>query len=144
MLPETEPLDQTPERTASLPTPRQSPDNWGPLAVVPAPPISHDALMMGRLRITDKCAFVEADSRNWLLLWPSDRVAWDPGRRVVLFHNPDGTRVELLDGLRAKVGGDGKSGEDLPEDWADSIDWIERPDASCPLEARWMVAGFTD
>lgn len=117
---------------------------WGPLAVVPPSRGFGEALAAGTLHITDTCVFLEeAGDDLALLVWPADRTTWNADERAVIFENVDGSTVWLRDGERVTFGGGGDSVAEsgIPgEEWANRTEWISRPAASCPIDARWTVA----
>ncbi len=118
-------------------------DAWGPLAVVPPAQGYGAALAGGTLHITDACVFLEeAGGDPALLVWPADRTRWDGTARAIHFTNFDATEVTMGDGDRVTFGGGGDSTAEggLPgAEWVERLEWVARPDASCPIDVRWSV-----
>lgn len=117
--------------------------DWGRLAVVPPAQGSGDALNTGTLRITEACVVLEtAGGETELLVWPADRTRWDPTAGAIGFTNADGTEVTLRDGELVSFGGGGDGTAESGvsgEEWVARVDWVARPDPSCPMEIRWWV-----
>ena len=118
------------------------PVDWGPLAVVPTAG-GDQALNTGTLRTTQSCVFLETGGgESELLVWPADRTRWDAAADAIGFTNSDGTEVTLRDGEPVSFGGGGDStaeGGVSGEEWLARVDWVARPDPSCPMEIRWYV-----
>lgn len=121
---------------------RGGPVDWGPLAVVPIAG-GEEALNTGTLRITQSCVFLEtAGGESELLVWPADRTRWEATGGTIGFTNSDGTEVTLRDGEPVSFGGGGDStaeGGVSGEEWLARVDWVARPDPSCPMEISWYV-----
>jgi len=116
--------------------------HWGPLAVVRPFDSGAEALRVGTLRITRTCTYLEQPSRHVLVVWPSDRTTWDDRGHVIVFRNSDGTELRLGDGMRVELGGGGSAVEEggPPGDaWIQQVLWVNAPQASCPLDDRWIV-----
>lgn len=114
---------------------------WGPLAVVGFD-TGDEALTHGTLRITDDCAFLEGAGSSAILVWHDQRTTWRPEAREIAFRNHDGRQVTLRDGDQVSLGGGGDStleGDKPAAEWIAGIDWVSKPDPSCPLEDRWFI-----
>lgn len=113
--------------------------DWGPMAVALPPHNMHEALLEGVLRITAECIYLEprGELRDTLLVWPNDRSAWRADVGGVQFANPDG-EVVLVDGDRISLSGSGAAMTE-PDEWIGTINWLSRPDPSCPLNAYWEL-----
>ena len=92
----------TPPDPASLT--QKASDAWGPLAVVDGPPNGDFARMPGVLRLTDRCAMLELDTGDLVLLaWPVDESAWRPDTESVVYQRPSGGAVEVQNGTLAAI-----------------------------------------
>lgn len=102
---------------------------WGPLAVVHN---GHgpDALASGVVRMEGLCVYLEMDTQNVLLVWPSDRTRWEASAGQIMFTRSDDRIVSISSGQRLSVGG----GHSVPTD-----DWVAAPNALCPT-AQWFVS----
>lgn len=120
-----------------------STDIWGPLAVVPASSGFGEALATGTLHITETCAFLEeAGDDLAMLVWPAGRTTWDQDKRSITLENLDGSALSMRDGDRVSLGGGGDSvteGGVSGEEWVARTEWVARPAATCPMDARWFV-----
>ena len=117
-------------------------DAWGPLAVVPPSAGSDLALIQGVLGVDDTCVLLDERGDDVLLVWPADRIAWDPVSRAVAFERTDGTVVTLADGESVTMSGGGSSVEEgglEAEEWLVSIGWVSEPAAACVTGTRWFV-----
>lgn len=116
---------------------------WGPLAVVPPLQGFDAALAVGALHITDVCVFLEETGGDQsLLVWPADQTTWEAAARAIHFTNVDGTGVTLRDGDRVTFGGGGDSTKESGlsgAEWVERLEWVARPDPSCPIDVRWSV-----
>ena len=117
---------------------------WGPLAVLPPSQGQPQARTGGVLRITADCVLLEnLVGRASLLAWPADRTTWDAEELAVVFESEDDGTLRLKDGDQIIVGGGGslveEGGLSGPE-WIQSLEWVAKPAASCPLDARWTVS----
>jgi len=116
--------------------------DWGPLAVVPSTG-GDQALNTGVLHITEACVLLETGGgESELLVWPADRTRWNATAGTIGFTSSDGTEVALRDGDPASFVGGGDSTAESGvsgEEWAAAVDWVARPNASCPMEIRWYV-----
>jgi hypothetical protein len=89
--------------------------------------------------------FLETTDGAVELVWPADRTTWDPRARSVTFQNVDRTRVTAEEAVLVVVGGGGDSSAEsgiTSEAWLNQTTWIQRPSASCPLDARWYVGAL--
>lgn len=123
--------------------PDEKSEEWGPLAVVASPDGFDEALIEGRLQVTEQCVFLDEQGENVILVWPADRTTWNAGTRTITFQNLDGEAVTLGAGDKVRMGGGGSSiNEDgVPnEEWAAGIEWVSPPAPSCVTETRWFVA----
>lgn len=133
--------ETTPNSSATAIQPAASGEGgWGPLAVTTE--TSRDfALVVGVLRITDVCTFVDRpNGEPYLLVWPSARTTWDPARGAIHFENPSGEIVLLRDGDGVQLGGGGASlaGPEA-SDGAPEPAWAAAPDPSCAANTWWFV-----
>lgn len=133
--------------TATLSSPRGSSSiDWGPLAVIPPQAGMDLARTEGTLRITNECVFLDARGGPVLLMWPADRVRWDPLTGAIVFLNVDGATVSVGDGSAVALGGGGDSNEEsgtTTAEWLAKTLWVARPAATCPLEVRWSVGSLS-
>lgn len=131
--------------TSSPASPSPDNDGWGPLAVVDAPPNGDFARMPGALRLTDRCAMLEPDTGDLILLaWPANETAWQPETGTIAFRQRSGDVVELRDGDALVLGGSGEifSGPEALgtiEDWIARFDWVSTPDDSCRTDRSWSI-----
>ena len=119
---------------------------WGALAVVPPQGGADTARNEGTLGITETCVVLVTRGGPVVLVWPADRTTWNAEERSITFANYDGSTVTASDGAYVVVGGSGDSNEEsgmTTEAWLARTEWVARPDASCPLEARWWVGALT-
>lgn len=121
---------------------------WRPLAVVAGPPSGNEALISGTLVVSDACVTIRSGSagEEALLVWPAEGTSWNSDTRTIEYDDGQ-ERVELSDGDRVAFGGGGSSTEEdglRPSEWVDSVDWISRPDASCPMEVRWFIGELSE
>lgn len=120
-------------------------DEWGPLAVVDAPPNGDFARMPGVLRLTDQCAMLEPDTGDLVLLaWPVNETAWHPETTTITFRQRSGDVVEVRDGDVVVLGGSGDvfSGPEALgtiEDWIARLDWVASPDDTCRTDRSWSI-----
>ncbi len=141
--------DERVDRTSPLVVPGESPSSggqWGPLAVVPPQGGADSARNEGTLRIAETCVVLETRGGPVLLVWPADRTTWNVEDRSIAFANYDGSTETASDGAYVVVGGSGDSFEEsglTTEAWLARTPWVARPNASCPLEARWWVGALT-
>ena len=112
--------------------------DWGPMAVTPPPPITHEAALQGVLRITEDCVYLQARGGSTLVIWPSNLSAWRPSLSAVEFINPAGP-VLVAAGDNLVLGGSGMANTG-GEDWVGKFEWVAEPNPSCPLKAYWQVA----
>ena len=126
------------------PTPGST-GEWGPLAVVDAPPNGDFARMPGVLRLTDRCAMLEADTGDLILLaWPANETAWQPETGTIAFRQRSGNIVEVRDGDAVVLGGSGEafSGPEALgtiEDWVARLDWVATPAEACTADLGWSI-----
>ncbi len=118
-------------------------ETWGPLAVVPQSSGFGEALATGTLHITDTCVFLEeAGDDLSVLVWPAERTTWNPGQQAITLENLDGRTLSMRDGDRVSLGGGGDSVTESGvsgEEWVARTEWVARPAATCPMDARWFV-----
>ncbi|MCC6618185.1 MAG: hypothetical protein IT341_03990 [Chloroflexi bacterium] len=122
-----------------------STDEWAPLAVVDAPPNGDFARMPGVLRLTDRCAMLEADTGHLILLaWPVNETAWQAETGTIAFRQRSGDVVEVRDGDAVVLGGSGEvfSGPEALgtiEDWIARLEWVAAPDEECTADLSWSI-----
>lgn len=108
-------------------------DSTSALALYPASPESHQALLRGRLVREGGCVYLEGeDGERYLAALPSPGTRWLPDGAGVEIEGravPLGARVEVAGG-ETRVGGD-------------SVDWVQAPAASCDDDLMWIVSGVT-
>ena len=124
------------------PTPASA-GSWGPLAVIPPQDGAETARTEGTMRITDTCAHLQSGGALELLFWPADRTMWSAESRSITFTNLDGSVVKVGDGDRVALGGGGggeAEGGVTPEEWAEAMEWVAPPDASCLVDSWWGVS----
>lgn len=115
---------------------------WGPLAVVPPPDGSDDALIAGTLEIGDRCVLLDERGEDVLLVWPSDRTVWNAVDRTIGSENTTGGSFEMTDGAAVSLGGGGESvdeGGRPADEFLSAIDWESAPDAACVADVRWFL-----
>lgn len=115
---------------------------WGPLVVVDFDS-GAAALSAGTVGITDRCVFLtEPGNVPSVLVWYDRRTRWQVTAHEVVLENRDGTEATIRDGDQVTLSGGGSSdaeGGASGEQWVASIDWVARPDPSCPTASRWFV-----
>ncbi len=80
--------------------------DWGPLAVIPAPDSQTAAAIDGPVHVTENCVLLEEPESEVLLVWPVDRVTWVAQSETLVWHNVDGDPVvTLTDGDQVVLGG---------------------------------------
>lgn len=126
------------------PTPGAS-HAWGPLAVKDGPPNGDFARMPGVLRVTDRCAMLEIDAGDRVLLaWPVNETAWRAETGTVVYRRPSGDVVEVRDGDAVVLTGSGEvfSGPEALgtiEDWIARLEWVAIPDETCRTDRSWSI-----
>jgi hypothetical protein len=97
-----------------------------------APGGGDDALLSGRLAISDDCVeLVVTPTITYTLVWGNLDTRWDPSDRAVLSQQDDGSVERLVSGQEIGAGG----GEGI----GPAAEWIQRPNAKCsPL--LWGVS----
>lgn len=116
--------------------------DWGPLAV-DRTDAGMDALIHGTLVMTDECVFLDERGERVLLVWPSDRTAWDPVARTITFGRPGGGVRTIGEGDTVALGGGGSStaeGGPAAEEWLQTVDWVAPPAPACVTDTRWFVS----
>ena len=124
-----------------------TPSDWGPLAVMPPQDGVETARSEGTSRVTESCVHLQSRDGLTLLYWPADGTLWDAESRTIGFTNPDGTEIRLAEGDTVALGGGGGSeGESgvTREQWADSIEWVARPEDQCLVDSWWAVGAVMD
>jgi hypothetical protein len=141
--------EPTATATASItiaPSPSQSAAtvDWGPLAVIDSG--GFDARTEGTLVITDECVFLDTFGERWLLIWHADRTRWDSDRETITFVSIRGEEVTVGNGDYVVLGGGGWSTEEdgvEPQEWAETIDWVQGPADECLTDVRWAVSNVS-
>lgn len=121
--------------------------SWGPLAIVPPPEASGQALIAGTLKVTDECLLLDERGEDVLLVWPADRTRWNPESKTISFETSDGRTVTLADGDEVAFGGGGSSVEEdglSAEDFVAGVEWVSEPAPSCVMDTRWFVGDDAD
>lgn len=115
---------------------------WGPLAVVPGGGSGNEALIIGTLRVTDDCVFVEERGDDVLLVWPADRTTWNDEEKSIEFLQSSGESIHLAHGDQVRISGGGSSVDEgglEADDWLASIQWTSEPPGPCVKDTRWFV-----
>lgn len=132
----------------SDPEPTQGVDPWGPLAVERSQGVIMHAGIGGRLRIEETCVVLIAPPEaEILIVWPSDRTAWDNIAGTITFANTDGSRMTLRDGmsLRFSGGGFAEAESDISiEEWLDLRTWVNPPAESCMPAEAWVLGDVVE
>lgn len=120
---------------------------WGPLAVVKSTGGGDDALIMGAVRITDACAFLEDGGKRTLIVWPDSRTSWLSPRNAIEFVSGSGVQVviEHQDPVTFSGGGSSKSEGGIARgEFLESTDWVARPPSECVVGSRWFIADVVE
>ncbi|HEX8691061.1 MAG TPA: hypothetical protein VF746_01365 [Longimicrobium sp.] len=105
-----------------------------PLALYPASPEGHGALLRGRLELEGPCLYIVREGgERWLAAFPSPGTDWNPGDRAVRV----GDRVLRVGATGGFGGGEVKNG-------AGALSWVRAPDASCDSAKVWLVTGLAE
>lgn len=126
--------DPPPKQAASPP----SAEEWGPLAVNQSGNAVPDFTVFGTLRIGEDCATFE-EHENALLIWPSERVDWNPDTRTITLQNEEGKPVILQDGDAAHFVGLEKRPPESDVKDIDQLDWINPPKPTCESDHRIFI-----
>jgi hypothetical protein len=105
-----------------------------PLALYPASPESHQALLRGKLSLEGSCLYIVGEGgERWLAAFPSPGTRWDAGENGVHV----GARLLRVGEVGAFVGGE-------VSNTAGTLQWVQAPAASCKGAKLWMVSALTD
>lgn len=101
-----------------------------PLALYPASPEGHMALLRGKLQMDGPCLYIVGeDGRRWLAAFPSPGIEWLAADQAVQVRG----RVVKLGEMAAFTGGEAGSGDGLP--------WVRSPAEPCDGSPVWMITG---
>jgi len=107
-------------------------DRANPLALYPASPEGHMALLRGTLELEDSCLYVAVEGgERWLAAFPHPATEWIAGDRAV--------RVEDTV-LRVGEKGTFQGGE--AGTGSTAIPWVQAPAESCDGSRVWLVTGL--
>lgn len=105
-----------------------------PLALYPADPEGHAALLQGTLEMEGPCLYIVGEGgERWLAAFPAPGTSWNPEDRTVRV----GDRALRVGETGAFGGGESRSG-------ADAISWVKPPAESCDASQIWLVTALAE
>jgi hypothetical protein len=105
-----------------------------PLALYPARPEGHQALVQGRLELEGSCLYIVAENgERWLAAFPSPGTAWDAAQQTVRV----GERAVRVGEVATFTGGETRGS-------ADGVEWVEPPAAACDRSGIWWATHVTN